>query len=307
VNDLVVGHGLLGHALAVRWGAPVVDRHPVIEWARPETARSQLADLAHRFGQSVRGAWRVAWCAGSGVVGTSSAHFAIEESYLQSFLHALREALPNRAWDQGAIFFASSAGGVYGAGAMEVITEQSEPSPVSAYGHAKVAQESIVTSWAADTSVRCYVGRLSNLYGSRQNLSKPQGFVSQLLRSILLRSPFTLRVNGDTQRDFLFADDAAAKIDRWMQDPSMAGVKIVADGQSHTMIHVAQIVHGITRIPPKVVYAAASESAVQPRALRFRSSFHPVVDRDVPGRALDIGIAQTWNTMLWAFAKGGFR
>jgi UDP-glucose 4-epimerase len=307
VKLLVIGQGLLGKA--VTRCAPGSDLYPVekIHWDDPSHARQQLVEVATTFGRGVDGPWRVAWCAGAGVVGTSDVQFTNEQSYLESFLAGLRVAAP-MGMTNGGVFFASSAGGAFGSGSSGLISEGSPESPVSAYGTSKVVQERMISDWSTECSVPVLIGRVSNLYGQGQNLSKPQGFISQLLRSMLVRRPFRLGVSGDTERDFIHVDDAAARIHGWLSMTDESGVtsKLIAAGQSHTLLRVASVVRSVTRIQPKIMYAAMAGSLLQPRHLRFVSAVRTDLDAVAPSRPLEVGIAQTWQAMLQGFANGAF-
>jgi UDP-glucose 4-epimerase len=307
VKLLVIGQGLLGKAVLSCASEP--DRYPVgkIDWQDPTHARQQLVEVATTFGRSIDGSWRVAWCAGAGVVGTSDAQFDHEQSYLETFLASLRAAAPAGPTG-GGLFFAGSAGGVFGSGSSVLITEGSSESPTSAYGRSKLAQERMISDWSMDSSVPALIGRVSNLYGAGQNLAKPQGFISQLLRSMLVRRPFRLGVSGDTERDFIHVDDAAARIHGWLCMTAESGVtfKLIAAGQSHTLLRVASVVRSVTRIQPKIMYAATAGSVLQPRHLRFVSEVRKDLDAAAPSRPLEIGISQTWHSMLRGFANGAF-
>lgn len=301
---LVVGHGLLGKGL-LRCSSEA-DRYPAgkIAWHEPRQARQQLVDLAASFGRSLDGPWRLAWCAGAGVVGTSDAQFADEQSYLETFLGSLRTTVAG----EGGVFFASSAGGVFGAGSSGYITEASAESPVSAYGESKLAQERMIADWSTATAVPSLIGRISNLYGPGQNLEKPQGFISQLLRSMLVRRPFRLRASGDTERDFIHVDDAAARIHAWLDSTSEVGItrKLIVAGRSHTLPRVANVARAVTRIQPKIMYAAAVGTTPQPHHLRFASHVRTDLDAVAPSRPLEVGVSQTWHAMLRGFADGSF-
>ena len=304
---LVVGRGLLGKGV-LRCSSQD-QRYPAgtIDWHEPSQARQQLAELAVSFGRSIDGPWRLAWCAGAGVVGTSDAQFADEQSYLETFLDGLRDAPVGQA-ASGGVFFASSAGGVFGAGSSGWITEESPESPASAYGQSKLVQERMVVDWSANTGVPALIGRISNLYGPGQNLAKPQGFISQLLRSMLVRRPFQLRASGDTERDFIHVDDAAARIHAWLRLQCEVGVtrKLITSGQSHTLPRVANVARAVTRIQPKIMYAATGGSTPQPRHLRFASHVRTDLDIASPSRPLEVGISQTWQAMLRGFTVGAF-
>jgi UDP-glucose 4-epimerase len=304
VRLLVIGHGLLGKGVLRCSTGVDVDPTGRIDWDHPQDARRQLGELATSFGRSNDGPWRVAWCAGAGVVGTSDAQFADEQSYLEAFLDELGNA-DAVTTTEGGVFFASSAGGVFGAGSSGFITEESEVSPVSAYGHSKLAQEGLVAEWSTSNGIPALIGRISNLYGPGQNLAKPQGYISQLLRTMLVRQPFQLRASGDTERDFIHVDDAAARIHAWLSMSGQVGVtrKLIASGRSHTLPRVASIARSVTRIQPKIMYAEAGP-APQPRHLRFSSRVRTDLDAAAPSRPLEVGIAQTWQAMLRGFAAG---
>jgi UDP-glucose 4-epimerase len=307
VKLLVVGQGMLGQAV-LRNSTQARSPSVAVTWREPEHARRQLADLGTSFGRSIDGPWRLAWCAGAGVVGTSPSEFAVEQSFLETFLDSLTAAAPAGSAAQGAVFFASSAGGVFGMGSSEHLTEESIESPISSYGESKLAQERVIVDWSAESSVPVLIGRLSNLYGSGQNLSKQQGFISQLLRSMLLRQPFRLGVSVDTERDFIHVDDAAARIRLWLNSTGESGVtrKIVAAGRSYTLLKVANVVRSVTRIQPKIMYAATAGSTLQPRHLRFASHVRTDLDSATPCRSLEVGVWQTWHAMLRGFGEGAF-
>ena len=56
------------------------------------------------------------------------------------------------------------------------------------------------------------IGRLSNLYGPGQKLSKSQGLISHVGRAALRREPVSIYVPLDTIRDYLFAADAGRMV-----------------------------------------------------------------------------------------------
>ena len=123
----------------------------------------------------------------------------------------------------GALFFASSAGGVYAGATGSPFTEETAPVAISPYGHAKLRAEAAVDAFATRTGVPLLVGRLSNLYGPGQDLAKPQGLISQLCRAQLTRQPLSIYVSLDTRRDYLYVDDAAAMVVAGLDAVSSAG------------------------------------------------------------------------------------
>ena len=114
---------------------------------------------------------------------------------------------------RGTLFFASSAGGVYAAS--QAAPPFDETSPVGAlapYGGEKLAQEALVRELAEAAGVDMLIGRLSNLYGPGQKLSKPQGLIAHVGRAALRREPVSIYVPLDTIRDYLFAADAGRMV-----------------------------------------------------------------------------------------------
>jgi hypothetical protein len=77
---------------------------------------------------------------------------AVETSTLSHVLMRLQRHLePSQ---QGRIFLASSAGGVYGGTVEQPIDETSPCKPISAYGRNKLRQEELVSAWASTTIAR---------------------------------------------------------------------------------------------------------------------------------------------------------
>ena len=294
---LIIGRGLLGESLATAG----IDPLPLnrIVWSEPDRAKIQLRDLGREVATNAPGRWSIAWCAGASVVGSAKEQLAFEAEALQSFLLGLENTDPDAS--KGALFLASSAGAVHAGNQGEVISEETDTAPTSEYGHGKLTQESIVTEFAARTGIPLLVGRISNLYGARQNVQKPQGFISHLCRSILLKKPFVLSVPADTTRDFLHAEDAAKRIDVWLSRPPPSGtaeLKILAAGRSVNLAQVITTTAKVTGLRPRVVVARNAVSRLQPRHLRFASRTREDLDRGFPARTLERGIAESWQHTL---------
>src|SRR5439155_18411404 len=117
-------------------------------------------------------------------------------------------------------------------------TEHPAPCHLSAYGRAKLRQEERLAAWAAARpGVSTLVGRISNLYGPDQNLSKPQGLIAHLSRCLLHHVPAHVFAPLDTLRDHDYAPDAAAQILRCIDRmarlaPPVRVTKLIASGQT---------------------------------------------------------------------------
>ncbi|ATQ30410.1 NAD(P)-dependent oxidoreductase [Rhodococcus ruber] len=268
----------------------------VVPWDEPEQARTVLLADADRF---VRGAgggpWRVAWCAGAGVNGTTSEAFAAENALLRDVLDGLAHAGGGSA-ERGTVFHASSAGGVYAAAPGAPHSEYSPTAPLGLYGHAKLAAETVVTDFARETGATAVIGRFANLYGPGQNLAKPQGLVSHLCRGYLTGTPVSIYVSMDTLRDYLFVSDAAEMVAdalaRAEAAPGGVSTKIFASGRSVTIGAILGACRTVFRRRPNVVLASSPLASVQGRDLRLRSVVWPELDRR-SHRPLPAGIAAT--------------
>ena len=320
----VIGRGgLLGSRLAAAvvsdlpgsrvWDCSV----PRLSWRSP-TIGDQLDAAAEAFAAEVTRAgipWAVLWVAGAGVIGTDDHILDAETRCWEAVLAGLsRHVMQGPRHVPGFVFLASSAGGVYGCCTDPLITERSEPRPLSAYGFNKLRQERLFAAWAArQSTVTCRIGRISNLFGAGQNLDKRQGIISQISRCLIWQRPVHVYVPLDTIRDYLHADDCARHIAHdiaaWRQRtaaavPSGCEMKIFASGRPTT---IAQIVGGFSALSvkrhPRVICAPSALGLQQPRSLLFRSVVPPLFDR-LPNIPLQIGIHQVYRHQMQLHQQG---
>lgn len=298
------------------WTAPAE-----LAWASPDQLRAQLDQAASAFlGQAAIGqqSWAVFWAAGAGIVGTTSQTLAAETAILQhaldrlgTHLHRLRQrgVAPGPGW----VFLASSAGGVYGRCPDSPATESSICLPVSDYGRAKLAQEGLLSSWAETHEVSSLAGRISNLYGPGQNLDKPQGLVTHLVRSLVLRRPVHLFVPLDTLRDYFHVHDCAAAIthavSRLLQELTAARrprslVKIFAAEQPASISALIGIIARVTGQRPLVIHTAPrAVTEQQPWRLTFRSTVRREESRQA-NIGMPVGVSQVYGHLLDLFRQG---
>jgi len=284
--------GLLGGAVCRRLealGREVLTT--TVPWKAPATAVDTLLRAAEHLPP---GDLAVYWCAGAGVVGSSHQELDDELGVLEGFLSA---------WEPGegahGFFLASSAGGAYAGSTCAPFTEHTWPAPVSAYGLAKLRSEEIATAFAVSTGTALLVGRLANLYGPGQDLTKPQGLISQLCRAQLSRQPLSVYVSLDTMRDYLFVDDAAAMVVSGLDAVTSRGrraLKVLASEQSTTIGSLLGDLHRITRRRPPVVLGRSKHALLQPRDLRLRSVAWPRTS-SLARTPMVAGIAATLDSM----------
>jgi UDP-glucose 4-epimerase len=312
----VVGQGgLLGSHLWRELGASpgVVRWQPGAPFPWPEVARTRqaLAAATARFFDAAANfsGWVVLWAAGQGVVASERAALDRETEVLETLLLALG-ARPDRG-KPGTLFYASSAGGVYGGSVDRPITEASTPHPRSDYGHCKLEQEGMVLQWAEQHRVACLLGRLSTLYGVGQNLEKPQGLISQMSRCAIQYRPIHIYVPMDTVRDYLFVPDAARSIvpavlelerEQLSGRPPRRAVKLLAAEQNASIAYVIRVFAQLLRRRPLVVQARTALAEGHPRQLVFRSL--DSLARGLPRRTpLYLGIRAVHDHQLALFRR----
>jgi UDP-glucose 4-epimerase len=304
----VVGAGgLLGSHVASsleRRGFPVLTaRVPWDDrWGAQEALRGGIEALADKAGD---GDWNIAWCAGAGVVATSEDAMAQELARFQGMLADLRSS--RLAASRGAFFLASSAGGVYaGSPVRAPFTEESPVGPLVAYGRAKLAMETELEQHCEQTGAAALVGRIGNLYGPGQDLTKQQGLISQLCKTHLTGVPLTVYVPLDTMRDYVFADDCGEVVAAGLAGlrrrvsgaPSPVVTKIIASGGATT---IATLIGESTRLykkRPHVVVKAPVEGTGQVVDLRLRSVVWNELD-DRPRCSITLGMARTAADVGW--------
>jgi UDP-glucose 4-epimerase len=276
----VVGSGgLLGGAVAKALGSEGGLWSPTaaVPWATPDastTLESMLQDFSAVVGA---GPWQIAWCAGAGVTGSTAASFAAEEAVLERFLEALdRSTLRS---DVGGFFLASSAGALYAGTPHPPFDEHSPTHPLSAYGDSKLRTENLVRRHHERSGLPIVIGRISNLYGPGQDISKPQGLISHLCRGTLQRKPLHLFVPLDTRRDYLYADDAGrlvcAMLDRLRAETATTGpaahLKVMCSGQSVTTGFLLSEVGRIVKRRPTATFGTNAQTRLQSPDLRLVS------------------------------------
>lgn len=303
----IVGRGgLLGGAIADLWtkdSSAVLWPPVTVRWADDTVASAQLVELTRSFLQragSERRPWRIVWAAGAGVVATGPEALAKETRVYAAFIEGLGNCLDLdlASGVSGSFFLASSAGGVYGGSEDRPPYDEDSPTgALSPYGREKLAQEAIALQFASSRGVPTLIGRISNLYGPGQDVSKPQGLITQIGRLTLHRRPVPIYVSLDTIRDYLFVRDAALMVTRAIErledaterrTGSWGVVKIIASEAETTVAMVLTAWRQVLRRSPGVALAVHQASLLQPRCLSFRSRVWP--DLRIDPVPLPIGV-----------------
>ncbi len=279
-----------------------------VPWSSADASRAALAEAAARFAE-LRSArpWSVLWCAGAGVVATPPEDLRQELDVFRYAMDALAEGA--RAGERGAVFLASSAGGVYAGSTGAPFTEESDTRPLVAYGETKLAMERYAAQAAAGSGLRLLVGRLANIYGPGQRLDKPQGLVSQICLAHATGRPLPVRVSLDTIRDYLYVEDAAEMvvggIGRLMADcaPGEVVVKVLASGRPVTVGYLIGEARRVLHRPLRTIPIGGSGGG-QVLDLRLGSTVWTDLD-GLAATTLAAGLASTAADVLARTVRGG--
>lgn len=303
ISWVVGAGGLLGSSVArhldengPRWAPP-----EAIHWDDHRTALDRVRQFTDDFLTAAGPRpWQVAWCAGAGVTGSTVAQLEHEPALFAILLEELRRAASPGQLERGTVFLGSSAGALYAGSMGPPFTEETPVAPISAYGLTKVTMEDLARRWATETGAGVILGRIANLYGPAQNLGKPQGLISQVIKSHLLRAPISIYVPLDTMRDYIFADDCGALIadvlhgfERTETDGPRILTKIFASQRAVTVGGVLGEMRRIFKRTPQIILGGSSEAALQARDLRLRSRIPPLVPRRLTPFSVGIHVTTT--------------
>ena len=278
-----------------------------VPWADEEESVRTLIAAAEQFAKARAGrSWVLAWCAGAGVVATGEEALAAEVRVFERVTAALTASvLPG---EDGVVFLASSAGGLYAGSTPAPFDERTTPRPLVAYGRAKLAMEAAVTELASATGVRVVLGRLANVYGPGQTLGKPQGLLSQLCLADASGRPLPVFVSMDTIRDYLYAGDAARMIVRSValarDEPAGTVVaKVLASGRPVTVGYLISEARRVFHRPLRTIPVGGA-AAGQVLDLRLESRVWPEVDA-LAATPLAAGLSRTSADVRARVASGG--
>lgn len=256
-----------------------------------ESLRQDCVEFFEKVGQRE---WSIAWCAGRSIVGSTESEIAREAELINAVFEAIGELRPRDI--HGKMFFASSAGGIYAGTSNLVINEDSTPSPISTYGLGKLAHEEIFKKNSRQLKISCLIGRITNLYGPGQNLTKSQGLISQLCKSNLTKRPLNIYVPLQTARNYLYVDDAAAMIAEFMDQDDDMCIKIFAAPQSATVATIIRTSYEVFKRRPLISLGVNERTSLQPLKLHFKSNVKTEIDQR-RFKSLSSGMAKTLETL----------
>jgi UDP-glucose 4-epimerase len=316
----VIGaRGLLGGATAAAiarradWVLLPADPLPWEDDTALVEAATATAERLLRTAATNSASWAVLWLAGNAVTSTPPAAIARELHQLGLVLDAVGLASGSHGTaGAGAVFYASSAGGVYGGSAHPPFDENSVPVPISGYGRFKLDAEAALFGFSRATGVSVLAGRIANLYGPGQKLGKMQGLISHLAKAQFSPKPASIFVPLETMRDYIFVRDCAElvldSVARLAQVTRSAGrvevIKNLASGQAVTISNLLGHIRTLAKGQPNVMLGYSAEASMQGLDLRITSTVWPDLDRRQL-TSLPAGIKATMNDVLAHIQSGG--
>ena len=283
-------------------------------WRDTNLVSQDLNACSHNFfGNLGNENWAIYWCAGRGTLASTIDQMKNENQIFESLLRSIENTCPAGSRDRGVIFHASSAGSIYGGSQNPPFTERTVPKPLTPYGDAKLGQEYSLSEFSKRLGIRVLVGRISNLYGARQDLEKNQGLISTICYSIIRRQPINLFVPLETSRNYIFVKDAAKTIVGHvntlitLNESEKFKVKLIIAEENLTIGSILNIAKTVFRTKPLVIVSANKKGSTEPQNLVFKS-VNQIGSSSNIQTGFSVGIRQVMSELQSGFlAKGWYK
>ena len=245
--------------------------------------------------------WGIVWAAGHAITASDQRQLDNEIAAFRSCLGAISTEL--RDVREGVFALASSAGGVYAGSDNPPFSSESKPRPLGGYGWLKLQQETAARE-LLDPTMRVLIARIANLYGPGQDLNKLQGLISRLALTSVTKEPVTMFVPLDTLRDYITADDAAARLLHWVSvDNSPLTIRVIASGEATSLGYLISLIRDITRTATPIAYGQHASAAHQSHDLRLSPDKDDQLE-SMTATPLPAGIKDVYLDVLQRCADG---
>jgi UDP-glucose 4-epimerase len=293
----VVGRGLLGRAIERARETPRFE--VTVPWDDPAASVNALGDGVLEFARS-EGALELYWAAGRGVTSTPAQQLDVEARVFEDVVTILRD-LPADVRSRLTVFLASSVGGAYAGSGRPPFTEASPTLATSPYGEAKLRMEAALAAGTEHGGWRSFIARITNIYGAGQDLTKPQGLISALVRGHLSGQPISVYVPLDTLRDYIYEDDCAAIVDAAMRRvrTQPAGTTVVKVVGSMRAVSIGALLSELTRLRRRrgPIVLGGGDARGQSLDLRVRSDVWTDLD-GLARTSLPEGLSRVFQAQL---------
>ena len=134
----------------------------------------------------------------------------------------------------------SSGGSVYG-DQNGPTSEESLPSPISAYGVSKYTIENYLKLFHHNYQLPYDILRLSNIYGIGQQNNRPQGIVAALAEAFLNKEKFGIWGDGAAKKDYLYIEDAVDALMKVVLASPANDTFNISCGQSTSILEIISV------------------------------------------------------------------
>lgn len=142
------------------------------------------------------------------------------------------------------VIVASSGGTVYGSRATIPTPEDHPCEPSSLHGVNYLAVESFADFYRREIGMDVTILRFSNVYGPGAEPRRGQGVIAAWVRALALGQPIVMIGPETSQRDFVFATDAAAAVRASLEAP--AGTYNVGGGETVSLGDLVELLREAT-------------------------------------------------------------
>jgi len=169
-----------------------------------------------------------------------------------------------RSYNVGRIIFASSAA-VYGENPAAALTESGETRPISPYGGAKLAAETLLLSQGAAFGIVVRCMRYFNVFGPRQDpTSSYSGVISIFGDRLRAGLAPTIFGDGEQTRDFISVHDVArANIMAATAQNLKSGITNICTGRGVSLKELGTALRRLIPNAPEFKYAPAREGDIR--------------------------------------------
>ena len=159
-----------------------------------------------------------------------------------------------------------------------LITEETCPHPVCAYGAAKLAACALSRQRAADLGIEWIWGRVFSLYGQYE----PEGrMLPTLVKSLCVGQPVTLSSSAVQNWDYLYAADAAAALLALAKRGRTGEIYNIAHGSYRPLHDFVEVVRRAIDLNASIAYGkGAGNFSLQPSVEKIRrdTGWQPTTD-----------------------------
>jgi UDP-glucose 4-epimerase len=190
------------------------------------------------------------------------------------------------------IVFTSSAA-VYGNPSGEVVTEDSQPNPLSPYGESKLEAEEVIRTLSKTYGLEFVILRLFNVYGPRQAYSDYSGVVSIFANKIVMGEEIAIDGDGSQTRSFLYVDDIVRALVLSTSIPEAIGETVnIASDDAIAILNLAHMMRDIAKVPNlRITHGPPREGDIKESLTSTRKAVE--VLGFTPEVALDVGLRWT--------------